>query len=398
MKNKKQTIIIILLLIISLSLNLSDVSAETTLDCTNVLKKGAKGDNVKILQTELNQVMSCGLAVDGSFGSATESCVVKFQAKYKLDQDGKVGPKTCPKINEVYLETISNKEEETTLKLATTTTLKNGSNNSQVKILQQMLNKTTHCNLKVDGDFGDKTEWCVKKYQDEHNLGVDGKVGPATRNSLNSNAPIVKKVEFITITASDLNVRTDATTSSKKISTVTAEEVYQVLGTKTNSDGSMWYKIEYDPKNAPGKFGYISGRYTEKAQDFIFLDISEQNLKLYKGGKLILNVPVVTGDVSEKNDTPRGNYSIGYTNDYIKNGGRIHLSKYDSYVDYWMSFNGSYGFHDARWRNSEQLTDKTTYLTDGSHGCVNMFTQDAEFLYNNIYKDLAVTIVQKTYY
>ena len=160
----------------------------------------------------------------------------------------------------------------------------------------------------------------------------------------------------------------------------------------------MWYKIEYDPKNAPGKFGYISGSYTEKAQDFIFLDISEQNLKLYKGGKLILNVPVVTGDVSEKNDTPRGNYSIGYTNDYIKNGGRIHLSKYDAYVDYWMSFNGSYGFHDARWRNSEQLTDKTTYLTDGSHGCVNMFTQDAEFLYNNIYKDLAVTIVQKTYY
>ena len=50
MKNKKQTIIILLLLILTLSLNLNDVLAETTLDCTNAIKSGAKGEQVKILQ------------------------------------------------------------------------------------------------------------------------------------------------------------------------------------------------------------------------------------------------------------------------------------------------------------------------------------------------------------
>ena len=258
-----------------------------------------------------------------------------------------------------------------------------------------MLNKTTHCNLGVDGDFGNKTEWCVKKYQFEHNLGVDGKVGPATRNSLNSNAPIVKKAEFITITASStLNVRADATTSSSKLGTVNAKEVYQIIATKKNSSGDIWYKIEYQTN----KFGYISGNYTAKAKDFVLLDISEQNLKLYRNGEVILNVPVVTGNKSKGWDTPTGKYSIGYTNDYIKNGGRVHLSKYDAYVDYWMSFKGSYGFHDADWRSSSQLTNKEWYLNNGSHGCVNMFTADAKFLYQNIYSGLAVTVVEKVYY
>ena len=76
-------------------------------------------------------------------------------------------------------------------------------------------------------------------------------------------------------------------------------------------------------------------------------------------------------------------------------GGRIHLSKYNAYVDYWMPFiGGSYGFHDADWRSSSQITNKKTYLTNGSHGCVNMLTEDAKYLYENIYKGLAVHIVE----
>ena len=75
-------------------------------------------------------------------------------------------------------------------------------------------------------------------------------------------------------------------------------------------------------------------------------------------------------------------------------GGRIHLSKYDAYVDYWIPFiGGSYGFHDADWRTSSQLTNKNTYLTNGSHGCVNMLLEDAKYLHDNVYKDLAVHIV-----
>ena len=128
---------------------------------------------------------------------------------------------------------------------------------------------------------------------------------------------------------------------------------------------------------------------------FINLDISDQNLKLYKNGQVTLNVPVVTGNISKGHNTPLGAYSIGNKLSKDTMGGRIHLSKYDAYVDYWIPFiGGSYGFHDADWRTSSQLTNKNTYLKNGSHGCVNMITEDAKELYNLVYKNLSVHIVE----
>lgn len=404
MKKLKKILFVSTILVVGLFYNAITVSAETTLNCKKTLKYSMnKSEQVKILQKELNTVMNCGIATDGIFGTATKSCVLKFQKANKLSQDAIVGPKTCSKLNEIYLAKLNannEKEEQNNLVLTTTTTLKRDSKGNQVKILQEMLDKTTNCNLKIngkyDGNFGYKTEWCVKKYQEEHNLDIDGKVGPATRKSLNNNLPIVKKADFLTITASTtLNVRADATTKSKKLSTVKSKEVYQILDSKADSNGTTWYKIEYKT----GNFGYISGKYTAKAQNFILLDISEQNLKLYKKGKVILNVPVVTGNVSEGNDTPTGHYFIGTKLGPETYPDRVHLSKYDAYVTYWMPFiGGSYGFHDADWRTPEQLTNKKWYLKKGSHGCVNMFMADANFLYYNIEKELAVTIVEKVYY
>ena len=60
------------------------VSAETH-DCSNTLKSGATGEQVKILQKELNTVSNCGLTIDGSFGSATKTCVISFQKQPKLN-------------------------------------------------------------------------------------------------------------------------------------------------------------------------------------------------------------------------------------------------------------------------------------------------------------------------
>ena len=52
------------------------------------------------------------------------------------------------------------------------------------------------------------------------------------------------------------------------------------------------------------------------------------------------------------------------------------------------------GCHDADWRSLSQMTNGKTYLTNGSHGCVNMLREDAKYLYSNIYKGLAVHIVE----
>lgn len=59
-----------------------------------MLRRGSKGDAVKMLQTNLNSVMNAGLDVDGSFGPKTEAAVKDFQKKFNLEVDGIYGPKS----------------------------------------------------------------------------------------------------------------------------------------------------------------------------------------------------------------------------------------------------------------------------------------------------------------
>lgn len=58
-----------------------------------VLRKGNRGDNVKILQRKLN-LFGGHLTVDGDFGDKTETSVKNFQRYWKLAVDGIVGRKS----------------------------------------------------------------------------------------------------------------------------------------------------------------------------------------------------------------------------------------------------------------------------------------------------------------
>jgi hypothetical protein len=66
----------------------------------SVLKKGAKGNQVKALQVLLiGYGYSCGSSgVDGSFGSATDSAVRAYQKANGLAVDGSCGPATWKKL------------------------------------------------------------------------------------------------------------------------------------------------------------------------------------------------------------------------------------------------------------------------------------------------------------
>ena len=70
---------------------------------TATLKKGSKGENVKTLQRNLNEVMNTDINVDGSFGTITETTVKAFQKKYGLVVDGYYGPKSAAKMRELLL-------------------------------------------------------------------------------------------------------------------------------------------------------------------------------------------------------------------------------------------------------------------------------------------------------
>ena len=80
--------------------------AETTKKegvCTveiKVLKKGAKGEDVKAMQILLiGYGYSCGsYGADGSFGAGTDKALKAFQEAAGLDVDGTCGPKTWAKL------------------------------------------------------------------------------------------------------------------------------------------------------------------------------------------------------------------------------------------------------------------------------------------------------------
>ena len=59
-----------------------------------LLKTGSSGTQVKSLQYGLHILCCSPKSFDGSFGSATEAAVKKYQEAYGLNVDGQVGDNT----------------------------------------------------------------------------------------------------------------------------------------------------------------------------------------------------------------------------------------------------------------------------------------------------------------
>jgi hypothetical protein len=69
------------------------VGPKTWAKLVHTLQSGSSGSHVRALQVALNK-HSAGLAVDGGFGSVTNSAVRSYQSVNRLVVDGQAGPKT----------------------------------------------------------------------------------------------------------------------------------------------------------------------------------------------------------------------------------------------------------------------------------------------------------------
>ena len=118
--------------------------------------------------------------------------------------------------------------------------------------------------------------------------------------------------------------------------------------------------------------------------------LSEQTIYVYQGPTLVLVSPCVTGSVNGGHATPAGNYHI-YSKERNRTlrGTNNNGTKYASFVNFWMPFNGGIGLHDANWRSS---FGGDIYVSGGSHGCVNMPYSKAEYLYSIAYVGMPVHV------
>ena len=101
--------------------------------------------------------------------------------------------------------------------------------------------------------------------------------------------------------------------------------------------------------------GDLTGTYVE-------VSIAEQHLWCYKDYELVMDTDVVTGLPTTERESP---------------------------VSFWAPFNGGQGLHDAPWRGD---FGGDIYLSNGSHGCVNIPPENMEPIYNAIDIGTAVVI------
>jgi len=142
----------------------------------------------------------------------------------------------------------------------------------------------------------------------------------------------------------------------------------------------------------PIKIPTLSEGYTwvQGGQDwgpgYIDVDLTEQIVRMYdNSGALVLLTYCVTGDQATNNGTITGVYSIQEKSSPKKligldsNGDG--QPDYENDVQYWMSFFGGYGLHDALWRD---LFGGSVFQAAGSHGCVNLPYSQAQLMYNSV--------------
>ena len=114
---------------------------------------------------------------------------------------------------------------------------------------------------------------------------------------------------------------------------------------------------------------------------YMEVDITEQHIWFVVNGQVALETDVITG-TKGKHDTPTGVFSILEKVQKKTLRGRPGPDGKPSYlqpVDYWMRVTWSgIGFHDAGYRGTFLSHE---YLTNGSHGCINMPPAKAAELY-----------------
>ena len=146
-----------------------------------------------------------------------------------------------------------------------------------------------------------------------------------------------------------------------------AEALYEVLMSGVSAERSpIW-------SESAGSRGQ-----NDIGDTYVEIDYTNQRMWYYKDGVLLVETPVVTGNVSSGDASPEGVFCIVYKQENAVLKGE----DYETPVDYWMPFYGGVGIHDAdSWRSTY---GGNIYQWGGSHGCINTPTAQAAIIFANI--------------
>ena len=132
----------------------------------------------------------------------------------------------------------------------------------------------------------------------------------------------------------------------------------------------------------------VSWNNSDLGDSYVEIDLTKQHLWMYVNGQVVVSSDFVSGDMSRgSRSTPSGTFSLYYKKSPAVLKSTKPGDSYETPVTYWMPFNGGIGMHDANWRWS---FGGSIYTYNGSHGCINLPTDAARSIYEQIYEGFPV--------
>ena len=127
------------------------------------------------------------------------------------------------------------------------------------------------------------------------------------------------------------------------------------------------------------------------------VSVSQRHMWACEKTKTVHDAPVITGMTAHDSTlTPPGTYTIYGKQTDTRLTGADETGTWDRPVDYWMPFldnqHGTYGFHDATWRPSNEFGKVDPASDDASHGCVELPLNSMAWLYKWAPTGTSVTI------
>lgn len=185
------------------------------------------------------------------------------------------------------------------------------------------------------------------------------------------------KAGFLTHGNREIDIQVEVPDSHVDTAALAADLVYCIT---ENVSGSRDVAYVSD-SNSPN----FEGTYLE-------VNIAEQHLWLYENGVPVVEADIVTGKSILDRDTITGRFMI---HNHFKNT----LLSPGYFVEYWMAFvsDGEFGFHDANhWREPEEYGG-TTYIKNGSGGCVNVPVEIMKELHSRVPNGTPVVIYNQSH-
>ncbi|MCR5122647.1 MAG: L,D-transpeptidase family protein [Ruminococcus sp.] len=128
---------------------------------------------------------------------------------------------------------------------------------------------------------------------------------------------------------------------------------------------------------------------TDFSDTYCEVDLSAQHFWYYKNGELKYQCDIVSGMPTDAKNTPGGVYKLWYKErDKTLEGSTSEGETWSTFVNYWNNISlFGVGLHDAWWHD---YFGGDRYVYAGSHGCVNMPIEAAEYVYENVELDTPV--------